>query len=352
MTVIKKNLMKEKHLPKTRRKSLISSQESWINTSYLFPDKKIPFLIQPALDGMDLIEWAENNRSYIEELLLKHRALLFRNFNIKSVEDFEAFVRATSDGDLLEYRDRTTPRHSEGGQTGRIYISTIYPSEQRINPHNEGTYWIRWARKLYFCCLVAPEKGGQTPIFDVRKVYQHIDPEIRNRFMEKKWMLVRNFNDGFGLTWQEVFQTENKAEVEKYCRENNIKFEWKDNDRLRTCSIRPAVRKHPVTDEPVWFNHAAFYHYSSLEPTLREALLSEFSEENLPYNTLYGDGTPIDPEDVEHIRQAYEKEKVMFPWQEGDIMLLDNMTIAHAREPYVGDRRIIVAMTEPVGDTN
>lgn len=340
------------HMPIARRKILAESQESWIKTGYLLSGKEIPFMVQPAMDGMNLIEWAEGNRAFVEELLLQHRAVLFRNFDVKSVEEFEAFVLATSDGDLLEYRDRTTPRHSEGGQSERIYISTIYPSEQHINPHNEGTYWVKWARKLYFCSLTVAEQGGETPIYDVRKVYERIDPKVRSRFIEKGWMLVRNFNDGFGLTWQEVFQTEDREAVEEYCNNNSIDFEWKGDDRLRTHSIRPAVHKHPETGEFVWFNHAAFYHYSSLEPSMREGLLAEFSEKDLPYNTCYGDGTPINPDDVEHIRAAYQEEKVIFPWQEGDILLLDNMTIAHAREPYVGDRRIVVAMTEPVGTSN
>ncbi len=86
-------------------------------------------------------------------------------------------------------------------------------------------------------------------------------------------MLIRNYNDGFGLDWQEVYQTTNKNEVETYCNDHAIEFEWKSGDRLRTRSIRSAVQKHPFTDEMVWFNHAAFYHYTSLEPNMRETLL-------------------------------------------------------------------------------
>ena len=106
------------------------------------------------------------------------------------------------------------------------------------------------------------------------------------------------------------------------------------------------MRKHPKTGELVWFNHAAFFHYTTLEDSVSKALLAEFGEDGLPYNTYYGDGTPIEASVVEHIRQAYEQEKVMFLWQEGDILMLDNMSIAHAREPYVGDRLIATAMTD------
>ena len=155
--------------------------------------------------------------------------------------------------------------------------------------------------KLYFCCLKAPSRGGETPLADVRKVYEHIDPAIRDHFIEKGFQLVRNYNDGFGLRWQEVFQTEDKAEVEEFCRQNEIEVEWKGDDRLRTKQVRAAVRKHPVTGELVWFNHAAFYHHTTLDSEMRDALVTEFGEEGLPYNTCYGDGTPIEPEVAQHI---------------------------------------------------
>ncbi len=339
-----------KPLPGIRRKSVAASQENWVRTRPLLADKHIPLLVEPAMDSMDLAEWAARNRAYVEKLLREHRALLFRNFNIQSVEKFESFVIGISDGELLEYKDRTTPRHSEGGKSEHVYISTVYPPAERIEAHNEGTYWLKWARKLFFCCLTAPEEGGETPIFDVRRVHDRIDPAIRQRFSEKGWLLLRNYNDGFGLPWQEAYQTQNKSDVESYCRANNIDFEWRDGEHLRTRSRRKAVHQHPDTGENVWFNHAAFYHHSSLKPEMREALLSEFAIEELPYTTFYGDGTPIADEDVQEIRQAYLDEQVKFPWQKGDVMLLDNTTVAHAREPYKGDRRIIVAMTEAVSD--
>ena len=189
-------------------------------------------------------------------------------------------------------------------------------------------------------------------IADVRNVYQRIDPAIKQRFEEKGWMLSRNFNDGFGLPWQEVFQTDSKENVEQYCRANDIQFEWKDKGRLRTRQVRPSARKHPTTGEMVWFNHAAFFHYTSLEDDIREALLSELGQNELPYNTFYGDGSPIEDEVAEHLRQIYEAETVMFPWHKGDIMLIDNMSMTHARQPYAGDREVIVAMTDAVSGEN
>jgi alpha-ketoglutarate-dependent taurine dioxygenase len=35
---------------------------------------------------------------------------------------------------------------------------------------------------------------------------------------------------------------------------------------------------------------------------------------------------------------------VRFQWQKGDMVTLDNMLVAHARDPFVGPRRILVAL--------
>lgn len=336
-----------KRLGAIKRRAVSISAGDVVRAEPLAPGKSLPLLVQPAVDGLDMSTWAATNREFIENSLMKHRGLLFRNFPVKTVTDFEQFVRATSTGEPLEYRDRSTARYSVGN---KIYVSTIYPADQSIDLHNEGTYWTAWPLKIYFCCLKVPPQGGATPIADVRGVFHRIDPKIRARFIEKKVMYVRNYNYGFGLPWQEVFQTPEKAVVEEYCRQNTIEFEWKDGDCLRTRQVRPAVRVHPQTGEMVWFNHAAFFHISAREPSVRDALLANFKEEELPYNTFYGDGTPIEPSVVTLVREAYRQEKTRFSWQQGDVLMLDNMSVAHGREPYQGERQVVVAMTEKCMD--
>ncbi|MBC1221788.1 TauD/TfdA family dioxygenase [Nostoc sp. UCD121] len=326
------------------RKSFKISQNSLIETKQLLPESTIPMVVEPAISGVNLLEWATSNKEVIETLLLKHRALLFRNFNINTTVLFNEFVKLTSSGQLLEYRDRSSPRHEVGD---KIYTSTDYPAEQSIFLHNEGTYWLTWPLKIYFGCLIAAQQGGETPIADCRNIFQRIHPKIREKFIEKQVLYVRNYNDGFGLTWQTVFQTRDKAVVEEYCHRNAIKFEWKDGERLQTRQVRQAVAKHPKTGELVWFNHATFFHVSTLEPTLRNALLAEFREEDLPNNTYYGDGSPIEPEVLEELRTAYQQEMVLFTWQPGDLLMLDNMSVAHGRSPFVGQRKVVVGMADP-----
>ena len=330
--------------PVFRRKPITGTSEGLVKMSPALADKTLPLSIQPTLRGIDPAAWAHDNVELIESLLQKHGALIFQNFDINSVEDFQNFTAAVSGDKLMQYTERSSPRHEV---KGFIYTSTDYPADQAIFPHNEHSYSLSWPMKLYLCCETPPLKGGETPIGDCRRILQRIPAKTRDKFAEKGWMYVRNFGDGFGLPWQTAFNTTDTQKVEEYCRSHDIQFHWKSGNRLRTTQVRPALATHPVTGEEVWFNHATFFHITTLDRNLQQALRAGFKEEDLPNNTYYGDGTPIDDEVAESLRQAYMQEMVKLPWNKGDLLIVDNMLVSHSRSPYEGPRKILFAMAEP-----
>ncbi len=317
-----------------RREPLLQGQD---------PSSALPLLFEPARPGVDLLSWARANRGVIDADLRRHGGLLFRGFAIDSPERFAALIEAVA-GEALEYKERSSPRSAV---SGHVYTSTDYPADQPIFLHNENSYAHTWPLKIFFFCLSEPETGGETPIADVRRVYRRLPQEIRDRFRERGVLYVRNFSDQLGLSWQTVFQTDDRREVEESCRIKGYDFEWVGENRLRTRRRGRAFVDHPKTGEPVWFNHATFFHVSTLPAVVRDGLLQVFAEEDLPNQTFYGDGSPIEPEVLETQRAAYRAETVVFPWQKGDVLLLDNMLVAHARAPFTGPRKVLVGMAEP-----
>lgn len=318
-----------------------------VKTERLRPDRRLPLVIQPTVGGLDAATWAAAERELIGSSLIEHGGVLFRGFDVGTAEHFAQFVRAVS-AEPLEYNERSSPRTRVGDY---VYTSTDYPAAHSIFVHNENSYQRTWPMKVFFFCETPAERGGETPVADCRGVYERLAPRVRDRFAEQGWMYVRNFGDGLGLPWQTVFQTDDCRAVEEHCRRNRIEATWKDGDRLRLRAVRRAVARHPRTGEQVWFNHATFFHVSTLEPEVRKALLEDFAEDDLPTNSFYGDGSPIEAEVLEGLREAYRQETVTFPWQRGDILLLDNMLAAHGRAPYAGPRKILVGMAEPFGET-
>ncbi|HYO62399.1 MAG TPA: TauD/TfdA family dioxygenase [Pyrinomonadaceae bacterium] len=326
----------------SRRKAVSVSQEKLVRKGSLSPGEPFPLVMEPEVGSVNLAAWAAANRESVERDLLTHGAILFRGFRVESVTKFEEFARALSP-ELLDYRERAAPR-SEVGRN--VYTSTEYPADQHIPLHHEMSYSHNWPTKIWFYCAQAALERGATPVADDRKVFQRLDPQVKEVFMRKRVMYVRNYGEGVDLSWQDAFQTTDRAKVEEYCRRAHTEFEWKGGDRLRTRQVRQAVATHPKLGETVWFNHAHMFHFSNLEPAVRDALLSEFAQEDLPRNAFYGDGTPIETSVLDHVRGVYNETAVTFPWREGDIMLLDNFLASHGREPFVGPRKIVVAMAE------
>lgn len=315
-----------------------------IQTGLLECGSPLPLVITPRREHVDVAAWAARNREFVETELVSHGGILFRGFEMTTPVAFEQLCVAVST-ELLEYNERSSPRTQV---SPNVYTSTDYPADQSIFLHNENSYQRTFPGKIFFFCLAPAKTGGETPIADCRKILQCISPKVRERFIEKGWMYVRNLGDGFGLPWQTVFQTQSRDVVERECLRKGIKVEWKDNQRLRLSTVLPAIVKHPQSGELSWFNHATFFHITTLDAVLREVLLEEFTEEDLPTNTFYGDGSRIEREVLEELREAYRQQTISFAYETGDVLLLDNMLAAHGRAPYSGPRKILVAMADAV----
>lgn len=327
-----------------RRKAVSTAQQDLVRIGPLKEGQSLPILIEPAVEGLDLTSWAVTNREALESHLAASGAVLLRGFGVSSVAEFQGVIQSLY-GQLLGYSDRVQPRSLV---SDKVYTSTEYPPDQRIELHNESSYAHTWPLRIAFFCQLPSPTGGATPIADCRRILAAIDPEVRRRFVARQVTYVRNFGEGFGISWQTAFQTTEREEMEAFCRRTGVQVEWKEKGRLRTRSVRPVALRHPRTGEEVWFNAAVSSHISTVEPATRAALLAEYSQEDLPKNSLYGDGAPIEPEVLEEVRRAFRQETVAFPWQQGDILLLDNMLVAHGRDPYAGPRKVVVAMAEPV----
>lgn len=327
-------------LPLSRRQAIENADHALVRDHPVAPDVFIPRMFTALVPGLDLADWVRSNLRQVLARLCEYGAVLFRGFGVADPAAFERMARSVA-GEPLAYLERSSPRSTVAG---RVYTSTDHPSEERIFQHSEQSYNLTFPMRLLFYCETPATEGGATPLSDARRIFFRIPPAPRARLLSRGYLYVRNFSEHLGLPWPTVFQTDDRREVEAYCRRNNIDFEWRSGARLRTRQVRRVAGLHPFTGEPVWFNHATFFHVSTLPPAVGEALLGSMDEEELPNNTYYGDGSPFEPEVLDAMRAAYDTERVETPWRAGDVLLLDNMLVTHGRAPFTGPRRVLASM--------
>lgn len=326
-----------------RRRGIDLGQIALIRSEAMREGQTLPLVIRPAAEGVDLAAWAADHHAWIEEHLWRHGGLLFRGFGIRSEAEFERFAGAICTELFGEYGDLPPERPG-----GKIYKSTPYPADKPILFHNESSHTHRWPMKQWFCCVLPSQEGGETPVIDCRVAWHRVDRGVVERLERLGLRYVRNFTEGLDVRWQDFFRTACRDEVEACCTRAGIGFEWLPNGGLRTRQQAPAVLRHPRTGDAVFFNQIQLHHASCLDPSVRASLEALFGFEGLPRNVHYGDGSPIEDEVVRHIGAVYDEIAVAFPWEAGDVLMVDNMLTAHSRNPYVGPRKILVAMGEMV----
>ncbi|MEU6556254.1 amino acid adenylation domain-containing protein [Streptomyces sp. NPDC046915] len=286
---------------------------------------------------VDLTAWARERRADVETDLLAHGAVLFRDFEVAEPAPFERFATVFVDDLIADNGEH--PRAALG--TG-VYTPVFFAPHEKLLWHNENTFNATGPGRIFFCCALPAERGGETPVADSRRVFERLPEDVRGPFLEKGVRYVRTYLPELGVAWQDVFGTSDRLEVEERCRANGFSWSWRDGV-LRTECVRPAAIRHPVTGARCWTNQAQHWHLSCLDRATRESLRTVVGD-RLPRECTYGDGTEIPAEHMDEILRVYQDCETSFRWQRGDVLMVDNILAAHARNPYRGERRLLVAM--------
>lgn len=298
----------------------------------------------PIARACDTPDWLAEHRDALRAAVTEHGAVLVRGLGLRDAEGFAAAAACLAE-ELMVEREPFAPRTP---YPGGVYSSTLWPPDQPMCMHHELSYGPEAPSLQMFCCLVPSAEGGATALADAGAVLRDLPAELVDRFERTGWQLLRAHNDVVGVPWQEAFGTDDPATVERYCRDNDIHVTWDADGGLRTRRSRPAIVRHPVTGRRIWFNQVAFLNEWTMEPEVRDYLTFAFGPDGLPFTTRYGEGEPLDRTTVDLINDVYADHTVREPWQAGDLLLVDNIRMAHSRDPYTGRREVLVALADPV----
>ena len=176
--------------------------------------------------------------------------------------------------------------------------------------------------------------------------------------------------------WPEVFNTMDKSAIEHECAQEGEKVQWvgPNQDTFVSKWISEPYQLHPITKEPVWFNHVQVFHWSSFSDELYYAwkrtnnvrflihylfvfffnyIKYVILEHKMSLNVTFGDGTPISVEECREVRSAVHKNNIYNRWEKGDVLLIDNFGCSHGRQPtYDKGRKVVVSWSDPIVKAN
>ena len=353
------------------------------------PYHSYPLVVTPKSSDQQSISFLssfmEHNQGWIDNMMLRYGAVLFRGFDIVTAQDVEDVLVSYEPNKLSSTYRGTSPRHTQGN-TEYVFSAAEVPAHYPIAQHLEMSFLPAPPKKLFFSALKAPTAmGGETALADFRKVYQEIPVDLRQKLQSKKLRYTRthkNVGERFThdvaamLSWSEVFGTSNKTEVERLAAVEDTPMRWegRHHDTFVSEFETEAFQLHPQTGEPVWFNHAQVFHWTSfpaellaafrrtrdLRYLIRVVLLGTFSwikygvlHQKMALQVAFGDGTPLTIREMHQIRKAVHQNTVYNRWEQGDLVMIDNFSTSHGRQPtYDKGRNVVVSWSEPLLKAN
>ncbi|KAM0716524.1 hypothetical protein Q7P37_007969 [Cladosporium fusiforme] len=321
---------------------------------------------KPTVDqAADHIRALSTSGSLLEAVQQHGGALLIRGLPIQTASDYSIIAHAFG----FEAHEEIGRPPVRTVLAKNVKTANEGPPELPIWPHNEYGWSTHHPAWLTFSCLEVPESGGATPIISSIGLAARLEqqaPEFYQQLLARGVRYVYRYGrkQVASTTGASVFaaygqhvddgddESTTRAKIEAEVRRHSERFEWHDDGSLSVTHVVPIIRKHLATDSTTWFgNLTSAYgrsrHHGATQPPFRG---DDGSYHPLP---TYGDGSPIDPADLELALNIAEGSQVDVAWQKGDVVLLDNHAVMHSRRPWTGRRTVLAALwdaDERIGD--
>lgn len=338
-------------------------------------DRYLPIVYEPAkltVQRTELLSWFSKNEREWRRDLETYGAILLRGFPLENAIDFQSILYATKEK-LGEFYLGTSPRDKV---IKHVFTASELPPHYPIMQHAEMSFLDNPPKLLYFFAEKTSYFGGETPLTDLRQIYNELNPDIIEK-IKKYGIRYKRRYDGpnkksrFSLwktkRWDEMFGTTNLLEINKIAKKNRFNLEWYGSDSLIITNSQSGFRKHPSTGTTIWHNHIQTFHFKTAlievwkifkkQRTLRSLgvaiLLSLLTfikniqgPQTYDVHVTYGNGEEFLDSEINEICDLFWKHMVVYPWNKGDLLIIDNYLVSHGRLPFKGDRRILVGWSE------
>jgi alpha-ketoglutarate-dependent taurine dioxygenase len=356
-----------------------NERRTWTNR------QETPLVIEPTGRGSLglLSEFLRTRSSEVLNALATHGAILLRRFEVTSPSDFESAV--TSIRGMNCMRDIL---FAEAGRTLADGATAVFYTNKLIKTggsmqfgmfHTENYFIPDVPRYICFWCETPCGLGGETGLVDVSKVYSELPSALKLRLEEHPCLVslfpIRKFADDHQVPEQLVL---------RFCNSVGLTVATVKGEPYAAI-YKPSVVLHPETQERSLFVN--FFALPSLEASLLNAFLSDYSAppwilHNMfwriawlrrfgawlaarptsrhDHDTIYVTNPAVAlagskaltelfmGDEIQELATLMRRHYSSFLWQRGDVLLIDNLKLAHNGMPGRGRRELKVLLCNPV----
>ncbi|KAL3468716.1 hypothetical protein BJX99DRAFT_265894 [Aspergillus californicus] len=334
------------------------------------PNTPFPLALTPTLPSQPITKKVSAIKALseigkINSLLLTHSAIYFKDLELSNAEEFSAFAAAfgwTPHEDIGNPVRRTVHAYN-------VASANEGPNTQPVYPHNEFGLSPHYPTYVFFYCAEAPESGGETPINNSIILYDRLKKKHPEFFeeLEKQGVKYQLFypntskdqTSSAGTSvlqayGKNVFDTDTAEEArtkieEEIRRLPTATWSWENQSKenelgdLRVWQALPATRIHEGTGRPAFFNNVVSRYLNAVAAnTLHPPHIN--AEGRFQPPAFYGDGSLIPEVYLQSAVEIIKETRSLVAWKKGNVILLDNHAVQHAREPWTGPRRLLASL--------
>jgi alpha-ketoglutarate-dependent taurine dioxygenase len=349
-------------------------------------EKETPLVIEAVNDSSKefLFQFLEKNSKQVLTDISNFGAVLIRGFELDHESDFEKAIESIKGmvpilrDDVLFY---DSGRLVIEGTKAVMHTNANYKTGGTLSMpcyHTENYYAPDVSQYISFYCKQPSELGGETGIVNMCKLYSLLPESIKEKMTSQSFLVGSEEVE----TWQ-LYTGMSEQELFKFCSESGLQIA-RHNERSYLLIFKPSVIRHPVTRELALNVNMNTWTNFGLAQSLKKKFLADYSGSEwwlhrivwrmpwwisylrflTPQSALawlrykmtskdqpnFGDriSSILNKQEIDVLASAIRQSHASVQWKAGDILIIDNLKMAHEGMPGRGDRVIRAIIANPV----
>ena len=283
------------------------------------------------------------SRKQLDKELSEHGYALFRTEHPFDENQIAELIGGKNN--LINYKHGLNARN----RISHSFFSyvTSWSQKEEILPHNELSHHTEFPKYVCFMCKQPAQHGGETTIYDCEQAFKNLSSTCQQEIRGRNVVFVRKHveqrdHEEYDSSWQDISARSSQDAIAHW---ENLGY---------TCLLyQEDYKGTPINVLETQLERPFVYHYQGrtcLNASVVGAAAYWYRQvmgDKKPQISLqWSDRKPLPEKLLHEMEEAVKLARIFYfdRWRENDLLILDNLRVAHGRLPFLGDRLVGILM--------